>query len=101
MAQRLAAQEDNALVAAQVREALANFAPMREKGRVEIRLYSAIVYSAIYYADDEFLVGQHAYGVPTTGAPVLHLRRARNDDMTSGYLASFADVWAGARSVDQ
>ena len=101
VAQRLAAQEDNALVAAQVNEALAKFAPMLGKGRVEIRLHPAIVYSAIYYADDEFLVGQHAYGFPSADTPVLHLRQARNDDMSSVYLASFADVWASARSLDR
>ena len=101
VAQRLAAQEDNALIAAQVHEALVNFAPMCEKGRVEIRLHPAIVYSAIYYADDEFLVGQHAYSAPAADSPVLHLRRAGDDDMTSVYLASFADVWAGARSLDR
>lgn len=100
VAQRLAAQEDNALVAAQVHEALANFGPMREKGHVEIRLHPAIVYSAIYYADDEFLIGQHAYGVPVADAPVLHLRQVGDGDIASVYLATFADVWAGARSLD-
>lgn len=100
VSQRLAAQEDSALVAAQVHEALAKFAPMREKGHVEIRLHPAIVYSAIYYADDELLVGQHAYGVPATGAPVLHLRQVGDGDIACVYLATFADVWAGARSLD-
>lgn len=85
---------------AQVREALFSLLPLREKGQVEIRLHRAIVYNAVYYADDEILVGQHAYGIPNAYVPVVHLRRAVAGDMAATYLRSFADVWVGARSVD-
>jgi transcriptional regulator with XRE-family HTH domain len=84
---------------AQVREALFSLLPLREKGQVEIRLHRAIVYGAVYYADDELLVGQHVYGVPNAHVPVVHLRRAVAGDMASTYLRSFEDVWVGARSV--
>ena len=79
---------------------LAEFARLREKGRVEIRLHRAVVYAAIYYADDQILVSQQAYGVPAVEAPVLHLRGTEDDDMVAAYLSSFAHVWDGARSLD-
>jgi phosphatidylserine/phosphatidylglycerophosphate/cardiolipin synthase-like enzyme len=80
------------------RRVLANFAPLRERGDVDIRLYAAIIYNAIFVADNEMLVGQRAHGVAAGRGPVLHLRGAEGeDDMVSVYLLSFADVWAGAR----
>jgi transcriptional regulator with XRE-family HTH domain len=66
-----------------VRNALAVYAPLRYKGQVEIRLYRGIVYSSIYYADDQLLVSQHAYGIAAGQAPVLHLRRAEGGDTLS------------------
>ena len=72
--------------AASVGEALAIYAPLHEKDEVEIRLHQGVVYSAIYYADDQLLVSQHAHGIPLGHAPVLHLRRAESDDMSASYL---------------
>jgi transcriptional regulator with XRE-family HTH domain len=87
---------DNTL-AADVGDALARYGPLRESGEAEIRLHRDVLYNSIYRADDELLVGQHVYGVPAGRAPVLHLRRARDDDMVAAYLESFERIWASAR----
>jgi hypothetical protein len=86
--------------AARAGEALAIYAPLHEKDEVEIRLHQGVVYSAIYYADDQLLVSQHAHGIPLGHAPVLHLRRAESDDMSASYLGAFELAWAAARSVE-
>jgi transcriptional regulator with XRE-family HTH domain len=83
-----------------VREALAIYAPLREKGEVKIRLHPGIVYSSIYHADDQLLVSQHAYGTPAGSAPVLQLRRAGDGDMVAAYLDAFEHAWASARSAE-
>ena len=80
------------------RRALADFAPLRETGHVELRVYTAIIYNAIYVADNEMLVGQQVDGIAAGRGPVLHLRGSEGeDDMVSVYLHSFAEVWDGAR----
>jgi transcriptional regulator with XRE-family HTH domain len=83
----------------QVREALARYGPLREAG-AEIRLHREVIYNSLYRADDELLVGQHAYGVPAGRAPVLHLRRAGSGDMAAAYVESFERIWARARPLE-
>jgi len=80
-----------------LREALAIYAPLRDQGEVEIRLHQGIVYSSVYYADDQLLVSQHAYGVPARSAPVLHLQHAENGGMAAAYLEAFHRAWTAAR----
>jgi hypothetical protein len=82
---------------AKIRSALALFRPLAESGRAEIRLHRTILYNSIYRSDDQLLVNQHAYGIPAASSPVLSLRKTGGDDMLSGYLRSFEDVWIGAR----
>jgi hypothetical protein len=98
-AQRIAQPESGDASAPSVRHALASYAPLGGKGQVEIRLHQGIVYSSIYYADDQLLVSHHAYGVVAGQAPVLHLRRAEGDDMIDAYLDAFEHAWADARSA--
>lgn len=77
---------------------LADFVPLRGKGHVEVRVSAAVIYNAIYVADNEVLVGERVHGVAAGRGPVLHLRGSEGeDDMVSLYLLSFADVWDGAR----
>jgi transcriptional regulator with XRE-family HTH domain len=83
-----------------VRGALAIYAPLRQKGEVEVRFHQGIVYSSIYYADDQLLVSQHAYGIPVGSGPVLHLYRAEDGDMVAAYLDAFEHTWAAARSAE-
>jgi hypothetical protein len=58
-----------------------------------------MVYSSIYYGDDELLVSQLAYGIPLGQAPVLHLRRLEDGDMGAAYLDAFEHTWATARQA--
>ena len=76
------------------------YVPLHEKGRVQLRMYPGMVYSSIYFADDELLVSQLAYSIPPGRAPVLHLRRLEGGDMGAAYLDSFEDTWAAARSAE-
>lgn len=95
---RLCLPDPDSVLDAGIRRLFAVFAPLRETGQVEVRVYAAIIYNAIYVADDEVLVGQRAHGVAAGRGPVLHLRGAEGeDDMVSVYLLSFAQVWDGAR----
>jgi hypothetical protein len=98
--QRAGRAESGGALTARVRDAVAIYAPLREKGEVEIRLHPGIVYSSIYYADGQLLVSQHAYGIPVGSAPVLHLRRAEGGDMVAAYLDAFEHTWAAARSAE-
>jgi len=83
---------------AEIRRVLADFASLRETGHVELRVYTAIIYNAVYVADNEILVGQQAHGVAAGRGPVLHLHGSEGeDDMGSVYLRNFAEVWDGAR----
>jgi len=95
-----AAQPESGNAAASVRAALAIYAPLREKGQVRIRLHRGVVYGSIYYADDELLVSQRAYGIPAGSAPVLHLRRAEGGDIVSAYLDAFEVAWEDARPME-
>jgi transcriptional regulator with XRE-family HTH domain len=81
-----------------IREALVRYGPLREAG-AETRLHREIIYNSIYRADDELLVGQHAYGIPAGSAPILHLGRGSNGDMVAAYVESFERIWACARPV--
>ena len=82
-----------------VRDAVARYGSLRRYGQVELRLRRAVLNNSIYHADEQLLVGQHAYGIPAGRAPVLYLRRAGRGDMATTYLESFEQVWGGARQV--
>ncbi|MGI8446712.1 MAG: XRE family transcriptional regulator [Streptosporangiaceae bacterium] len=81
---------------ARIREDLALYYQLHDSCDVQIRLHEATLNNSIYRADDELLVVQHAYGVPTSRTPVLHLRRTANGDMVTTYLESFHRIWANA-----
>lgn len=96
-AQGVVGPRDAGASAVSFREALAIYAPLREKGDVEIRLHQGAAYSSIYYADDQLLVSQQAYSIPIQSAPVLHLQRAEGSDMAAAYVDAFEIAWAAAR----
>jgi transcriptional regulator with XRE-family HTH domain len=100
IAQRVGRAESGGALTASVRDALAIYAPLREKGGVEIRLHPGIVYSSIYYGGDQLLVSQHTYGTPVGSGPILHLRRAEGGDMVAAYLDAFDHTWAAARAAE-
>jgi transcriptional regulator with XRE-family HTH domain len=81
---------------ARMGEGLAIYAPLRENGDVEIRLHQGAVYNSIYYADDQMLVSQRAYGIPSRSAPVLLLQRAEDSGMAAAYFDAFEGAWSAA-----
>jgi hypothetical protein len=87
-------------LASRVEDAVARYGPLRESGNTEIRMSRVALNNSIYRADDDFLVGQYAYGIPPGRTPVLHLRRAAASEMVTTYLESFERVWAGALSLE-
>ena len=87
-------------VAAGIREALASFGQLRESAGVEIRLHRAVLYNSIYRADDQLLVSQHAYGIPSERVPVLHLRSAEDGDLAAIYLDAFERIWTAAPPLE-
>ena len=95
---RICLPDPNSARDAGIRRVLANFASLRKARHVELRVYTAIIYNAVYAADNEMLVGQKAHGVASGRGPVLHLHGSEGeDDMVSVYRHSFAEVWDGAR----
>ncbi len=95
---RICLPDPDSALDAGIRRVLADLAPLRETGPVELRIYTAIIYNAVYIADNEMLVSQRAHGVAIGGGPVLHLHCSDGEDgMVSVYLFSFAEVWDGAR----
>jgi hypothetical protein len=79
--------------------AFALYAPLRETGRVEIRLHRTALYNHVYRADDELLVAQVAYGVAAGHGPVLRLRYSEEGGLAGTYVHSFDQVWAHARII--
>jgi transcriptional regulator with XRE-family HTH domain len=79
---------------ARVRDAVAIYAPLREKGEVEVRLHQGAVYNSIYYADGQLLVSQRVYGAAVKSAPTLHLERVECSDMGATYSDAFEVAWA-------
>jgi transcriptional regulator with XRE-family HTH domain len=82
----------------EISDELAIYVPLREQGRVELRLQRGIVYSSIYFGDDQLLVSQHAYGIAAGQAPVLYLQRIEDGDMAEAYLNTFEQSWRCATS---
>lgn len=81
---------------AKIREALTLYRSAAKLGNAEIRLHHAVLYNSIYRADDQLIVNQHAYGVPSAQAPVFRLRDIGGGEMTGLYRDSFERVWATA-----
>lgn len=87
----------DAVMIARIRNALILYGPLADEPGVELRLHDTVLYNSIYRGDDELLVNTHAYRLPASHAPVLHVRRTRNDGMATTYIDSFERVWATSR----
>jgi transcriptional regulator with XRE-family HTH domain len=79
--------------ATEIRHALVLYRPLRQITGIEIRIHRVALYNSIYRADDELLCNQHAYGVPASRTPVLHLHHRSSDDLAYTYLDSFNEIW--------
>lgn len=83
----------NDRLAAEVREALVLYRPLRQVVGIEVRIHRILLYNSIYRADNELLCNQHAYGIPASRSPVLHLNHRSNDGLTHTYFDSFNQSW--------
>ena len=81
---------------AKIRNALMLYRPVGAVQNIEIRLHRTVLYNSIYRADGQFLVNQHAYGIPAAQAPVFSLCDAGGGEMAALYLDSFERVWASS-----
>jgi hypothetical protein len=82
--------------AAKMRNALTLYRPLCAVENVEIRLHRTVLYNAIYRADGQLLVNQHAYGIPAAQGPVFCLSSTGSGEMTALYLESFQRVWVSS-----
>jgi transcriptional regulator with XRE-family HTH domain len=78
---------------AKIRNTLMLYRPLGTVQNIEIRLHRAVLYNAIYRADDQLLVNQHAYGIPAAQAPVFCLSDFGGGEMATLYVDSFERVW--------
>jgi hypothetical protein len=84
-------------MAAKVRNALTLYRAALKVESVEIRLHDTVLYNSLYRADDQLMINQHTYGLPAAHSPVFVYRATNNADMLTPYLASFEQVWTGAK----
>jgi hypothetical protein len=95
---RLQAREDvKSTEATDVLTALKLYHVLQDKQGIAFRFHRSTLYNSIYRADNELLVNQHAYGVPASDGPVLHLRLHSLSSMAAPYFRSFESLWNTAR----
>ena len=66
---------------------------------IEIRLHRTVLYNSIYLADGQFVINQHADGIPVAQAPTFCLCDPGGGEMAALYLDSFERVWASAAQL--
>jgi len=76
-----------------IRAALALYESL-PNGDVEVRLHGAILYHSIYRSDDQILVAQRVYGLPSGRAPLLRL--GQPSGLGTTFLEECARIWAVA-----
>ncbi|WP_043266107.1 helix-turn-helix transcriptional regulator [Streptomyces sp. CT34] len=86
-------------VAAKIRNALLNYAPLFGLPGVEFRLHDTTLYNSIYRADNELLANPHVYGAAAYLAPVLHLQRVPGGELFDTYAESMERIWEAARQI--
>ena len=93
VAQHSEKEADDAM-SAKIQKALALYRLVAGPENVVIRLHHALLYNSSYSADDQLIVNQHAYGIPTEHTPVFCLRDTQDVEMTALYRDIFERVWA-------
>jgi hypothetical protein len=83
-------------LSARIRIALRYLDPLRNCPGAELRLHAVPMYNSVFRFDDDMFVTPHVYGRPGRLAPLLHLRRRREDGIFDNYLTHLEDVWATA-----
>lgn len=82
-----------------VADSVRNLQPLLKLDGIEVRLHGEVLYQSIYRADDQVLINQHAYGVPSAESPVYHYRRADPGELFDAFLESFTAVWSASDRV--
>lgn len=86
-------------MAAKIRNALLNYAPLFSVPGVEFRLHGTTLYNSIYRADNELLANGHVYGVGAYLAPVIHLQRVPGGELFDTYAESLERIWESALPI--
>src|ERR1022692_2491087 len=86
-------------VAAEIRNVLVLYRPLRGIERAEFRFHQTILYNSIYRGDDQLLVNTHVHGIEAARAPLWHLRKIAGGQLAAVYLESFERVWDTAVPV--
>jgi hypothetical protein len=81
---------------ARIRDALMLFRPLGMVPNIEIRVHRTVLYNSIYRADGQFVINQHAYGIPAAQGPAFCLCDPGGGEMAALYRDSFERVWASS-----
>jgi len=65
---------------------------------VGARRHGTTLYNSLFRFDNTLLVNTHAYGVPASHAPVLHLHRVAGGRLFEHYMSSFERAWGAGEA---
>jgi transcriptional regulator with XRE-family HTH domain len=85
-------------LAAKIRNALVLYRPLLNVEGIALRLHDTVLYNSIYQVDNDLLINPHAYGIPASQAPVLHIS-TQADGIGIMYVDSFERVWKLAKQL--
>lgn len=88
-----------ALMSARVQLTWNYLQPLLSVPGIEARRHDTTLYASVFRFDDTLLANVHAYGIPASHSPVLHLNRVPGGRVFDHYLGSFDRVWASATVV--
>lgn len=96
-------EEENQPITLVVRinSTLQHFAPLAGLDNFQLRYQDIPLYNSVFRFDNEMLVTPHLYATPGSAAPLLHLRRQRDDDLFSRFQQHFDSVWTTTRPIPQ
>ena len=90
-------EELGGTLAHKTRSALNHYRPMVGVDGCGLRLHSTTLYASLFRYDDEIMINPHAYGLPASANPTLHLRRLDGGQLVDRYIACFERVWETAK----
>jgi transcriptional regulator with XRE-family HTH domain len=70
--------------------------PLLGQSGIELREYVANRFNSIVRVDDEMLLTLHLWGTPGSQAPLLHLRRGRDDGLFERFAEHYEALWQAA-----
>jgi hypothetical protein len=82
-----------------IRTTLDHFKVLLAANGIEIRFHATPLYNSLFRGDEQMLVTPHLYRLKGYKAPLLHLRRMREDSMFDNLAAHFERVWTDTTPV--